>query len=522
MLALTPLLLVAAPCLAAPSDLFVDASADCAAADGSPSAPFCTVSAAVAAAAPGDTVRIRPGTYVGALAVAQDIRLIGEAGAGATVIHAGGPSALTVAPNTAVIVEGLSLTGSRTTCVVNSGALTLRRCAVRDNTVANGAFTAFTAGIDSSFATGALRLEGTTVENNRSTAPGPNPSGGGMVARGAEPLVIDGSIFRNNEGPGFSDLYTESPTRIESSTFTSDVAPSIALEAKQAAEWVNSTFAYPGGTIEATDAEIRACSFTVTLVAVASPLAGNGVTVSNSILAGTGESARGDFNSGGFNLVSEGQAATGFGPSDLVGTSAAPIDPELLPLADNGGPAPTLRPAPTSPALGAGSASTFEPVDQRGRQRVSGSVDVGAFQTASPTIGFSVPGCSANPNTGLRTARTLVSGSPAVADNNITLLAVDTAPNQFGIFIVSQDVGFAPVSGGLLCLGGNLGRLVGPGQIQNSGPGGAFSIPLDLGALPQGSVFVSAAPGETWRFQCWFRDTFPPANLGLATEVEFQ
>ncbi|MCP3917516.1 MAG: hypothetical protein GY711_18380 [bacterium] len=39
-----------------------------------------------------------------------------------------------------------------------------------------------------------------------------------------------------------------------------------------------------------------------------------------------------------------------------------------------------------------------------------------------------------------------------------------------------------------------------------STPAGEFHYGVDVEALPQGLVFQ---PGETWNFQCWFRDANP-------------
>ena len=86
--------------------------------------------------------------------------------------------------------------------------------------------------------------------------------------------------------------------------------------------------------------------------------------------------------------------------------------------------------------------------------------------------------------------------------------------------------GVGGASNGNLCVGGGMnqvGRFVGPGQILSSGPDGWFSLQLDLGAIPEGNVFVQVQPGETWYFQAWFRD---PVGLGSnftnGTEIRFQ
>ncbi|MEL6714062.1 MAG: hypothetical protein AAFP86_09825, partial [Planctomycetota bacterium] len=81
-------------------------------------------------------------------------------------------------------------------------------------------------------------------------------------------------------------------------------------------------------------------------------------------------------------------------------------------------------------------------------------------------------------------------------------------PNQFGIFIVSRTSGFTATAGGpgTLCLGGDIGRFNGAGQILASGATGAFGLSLDLNRIPQPSAFVAVLPGDTWRFQAWHRD----------------
>jgi hypothetical protein len=53
---------------------------------------------------------------------------------------------------------------------------------------------------------------------------------------------------------------------------------------------------------------------------------------------------------------------------------------------------------------------------------------------------------------------------------------------------------------------------------------GAVSIPVDLTRVPQPSSFVAVQPGETWRFQLWFRDVNPnvTSNFTNAVAVTFQ
>ena len=88
-------------------------------------------------------------------------------------------------------------------------------------------------------------------------------------------------------------------------------------------------------------------------------------TLTNSIIAGSGNSClvqTGSFSSGGHNIADDVSC-------NLTGIGDRPnTDPQLLPLADNGGFGPTHLPASTSPAIDAGSAAGLT-TDGRGLPR---------------------------------------------------------------------------------------------------------------------------------------------------------
>jgi len=128
--------------------------------------------------------------------------------------------------------------------------------------------------------------------------------------------------------------------------------------------------------------------------------------------------------------------------------------------------------------------------------------------------GLGVSYCGpAVPNTSFASAVITAAGSATASANNVTLTAASLPLNQFGFFLTSQTQGFVPNPGGIsvgnLCLGGTIGRYVGPGQIMNAGPGGSFSLVLNLTQTPAGPVFASITAGQTWNFQAWFRDVLP-------------
>lgn len=133
----------------------------------------------------------------------------------------------------------------------------------------------------------------------------------------------------------------------------------------------------------------------------------NTTNVTNSIIASnnvTGISigapeVRGTFTSNGYNLIGKSDGSTGFtngSNNDVVGSIAAPIDPLLGTLANNGGATQTMALLPASPAIDKGSAVAGITTDQRGFTRpvdLSGNVnaaggdgsDIGAFEVQAGT-----------------------------------------------------------------------------------------------------------------------------------------
>jgi hypothetical protein len=105
----------------------------------------------------------------------------------------------------------------------------------------------------------------------------------------------------------------------------------------------------------------------------------------NTIIAGNSGAAPdvwGGFISLGHNLIGVTNGGGGFpGPGDRFGSIASPLDPQVAPLADNGGSTLTLALPPSSPAIDAGTAIGVPTVDQRGVARPQGAgVDIGAFE----------------------------------------------------------------------------------------------------------------------------------------------
>lgn len=112
-------------------------------------------------------------------------------------------------------------------------------------------------------------------------------------------------------------------------------------------------------------------------------------------------------------------------------------------------------------------------------------------------------------NSSTFTGMIAATGSTAVADGDLTLKAQQLPLDEFGMFLAAPSSGFVQNPGGSdgnLCLGGGIGRFNGPGELFNTGDFPSTSLDLDLNAIPTPSGDVAVQPGETWHFQCWFRD----------------
>ncbi len=141
---------------------------------------------------------------------------------------------------------------------------------------------------------------------------------------------------------------------------------------------------------------------------------------------------------------------------------------------------------------------------------------------------ISTTGCLSNPaSTGVN-ATIAFQGSTSISANALQMTA-SLAPNQFGFFITSPTPGFVAnpgMSQGNLCLSGNIGRFIAPGQIQNSGPSGTITLSTstgvwDVAAIPSATGPYTPAVGSTTYFQLWFRDVaaIPTSNFTDGAQI---
>ncbi len=485
--ALLPLALLAGPS----TDLFVDQNAaDCGAANGSQALPFCTIMEAVAAAASGDSVRVAPGVYTENITLGSGVSLVSTQGAQATILDGGNAGVVVtkLLGSADTTLDGFTLTrgaGPQGGGVLSMGEFRIENCVVDSNVTTDGG----AAGIHHQF--GQLVLRNTTISNNSTLAP-PNE-------------IVAGGILLNNVASASIERITVSGNLTDSTALTPSGVTSFASDVVMDNSTIsgNDLFGFgffedpgpTGGFVHT--ATIRSSTLANNGSGGLLVIGGNGVTLTNTIVA----------QNGGFSETTIAGATVGW-ESNLIASSAG-----LGPLANNGGSTLTHLPGPMSPALNQADFGSTLLVDQRGVPRLAGFADIGAVERS---LGGGDANCTSAPNSTGSTGRLIMAGRPLLAANSAQLVALSLPQDSFGYFLASQ-MNSAPVqppgSAGFLCLGGQIGRFVGPGEVQSSGVEGRFILPLNLQMLPSPTGFVAAQAGMTWWFQAWHRDS----SGGVAT-----
>ncbi len=108
--------------------------------------------------------------------------------------------------------------------------------------------------------------------------------------------------------------------------------------------------------------------------------------------------------------------------------------------------------------------------------------------------------------------------------STVSLTASDMPANVFGHFIVSDQPGFVLNPGGSqghLCLQGAIGRYNAISEILWSGTEGSATLNIDSSTVPSPFGPTTVLSGQTWNFQCWFRDNGPNSNFTNAVGITF-
>lgn len=333
---------------------------------GPPAAGACTLRAAIQqanASFGAHTIIVPAGTYApgSALpALTNSMTIEGSAGARATVVSGPADASVLTINSSSVSVRGLTLTGGARGIYVQGGSsVTIDQVAVRENTQTSPA-NLFGGGLYLS-GTANVLLSRSLVANNSITSTGGASGAGVYVTSGgtltAVATTISGNIARSNTGSpgafgGGVNVGSGAQAVLRHVTVVGNSAPS------------GSAASYGGNLL-------NSGQMTVADSVVASGQATFGANCNGSVVAQ------------GRNIDSGTTCA--FGAGHLNST-----DPQLLPLADHGGPTDSRALSPTSPARDAALACPAGGLDQRGAAAPSGSAcDIGAVEL-SANLGVTV------------------------------------------------------------------------------------------------------------------------------------
>jgi len=549
------------------ADVFVNQAAPgCGTATGTAAKPFCTIAEAVNSAAPGDTIRIAPGSYLESLVLNQDVTLIGTGGDGATTLNAFGGSGVTIDTGVSVTIDGLTIRDGRGWAgggILVSGDLVLRNSTVTENHV--DSFYPQTTprsgggGIATGDSNASVTIRNCAVTNNSAGSAVGNETGGALLFT-ADQLTISGTTISGNTSQFTAGIVVVTNTVEISNTTISDNIGS-----------------YGGGAgINCASGTGLLSNLTITnnqTVFGAGGLSTIGVSMRNSIVADNYSfyPEQADIGSAptslGYNLIGVGNGGLANGVNgDQVGFIATPLAPLLGPLQDNGGRTETHALLAGSSALDAGDPVSFLPEDQRGLPRPSGTLaDIGAFEhfdtlpdlcngdggdqmgcTACPCMNDAAPGTIGGClNSAGSSARLIGSGSTSVSalpmSTNDLRFGLTGAPPKAFCILTSGD-GVAPLNpmnpcfslnsglnsafyDGLRCAvlntrrhGGRVVDLGGEIGFTNNGWGGEDN--------PQVGLTHTFAPGQTRYWQAIMRDDATLScmrglNTSQAVEVVF-
>ncbi|MBI3651274.1 MAG: HYR domain-containing protein [Acidobacteria bacterium] len=274
-----------------------------------------------------------------------------------------------------------------------SGTLNITNCVVR-NCVALVGGGIFNQGL------GTVNITNSAINNNATSG----SNGGGLFNNIGGTINVNGSTFYNNNtnvagsGAGiFNNDNSASHINLTNSTFSNNSSPF----------GVGGGFYSGHGAITVTN-----CTFTNNTAFNGGGIGKNFGTlqIKNSLIAQNNASSGADLNGAitslGYNLIGNNSSVTATFPAglpnannDYVGSSAAPLNAQLAPLADNGGATQTYALLGNSLAIDHGSAATGVTTDQRGFARPfndpgiapsagGNDSDIGAFelQTAAPPV----------------------------------------------------------------------------------------------------------------------------------------
>jgi CSLREA domain-containing protein len=368
--------------------------------------------------------------------------------------------------------------GGRGGAISSSGALDATRALVRSNSATTGGGLAVSADL--------ATLRDSEVSGNSATG-----DGGGV--RNERSLTLAGTTVAENSAANGGGIDSDFQLTLRNSTVSGNRAATTG-----GGIVIRGTLALTATTVTANEAGASAGGLF---------RSAGSATLRSTILAGnsapTGPDCLNGLSSNGGNLVQQSGGCT-FAPQpgDLAG-----VDPQLGPLADNGGPSRTHALAPTSPAVDVLGPALCEPQDQRGVSRPIAQTpetvlcDIGAFE-----LGFVVNSLADVPDENL--SFSACSTSARVCTLRAAIQQANSTPGKqsitfavSGIFALTANPvnpDFEPDGGGDLDIAQSQGLiLLGLGRTQTVIDGG--SDPLVGGVLEIASGADVTISGVTIR-----------------------
>ncbi|HOY68669.1 MAG TPA: protein kinase [Candidatus Ozemobacteraceae bacterium] len=147
---------------------------------------FATLAEAVAAAKPGQTIRVKPGTYRGSTHIDGKITIQGDGSRGSIILESGSGPVLTISGNALIAGLTIRFTGSSQTDAVRitGGSPTVRDCTVTSTAAAAAPAWSACIAVDG----GSPTITGNTLSGSR---------GMGFLARGGSPRVSGNTLAGN-------------------------------------------------------------------------------------------------------------------------------------------------------------------------------------------------------------------------------------------------------------------------------------------------------------------------------------
>lgn len=359
----------------------LNADGDCSLREAVQSANLNTAVDACAAGSGDDVITLAAGTYVLALAGADDANASGDLDIAPTIsaerltIQGAGAAASRIDGNdldrvihVVTLLGGLRLvdltvqnghvTDAGGGGVLNWGDLQLENVVISGNTISGTSSDAIGGGLCNGCVTGSgqATLIATTIKNNAAQR------GGGIFSN--RPLTITASSVITNTALAGGGITNYGALIMLNSTLSGNAASSNA-----------GAIAHSAGSMSIRNSTISHNTSPSVGGIVGS--AGNG-ELSNTIVAdNTNNNCAGNLTSQGHNLSDDASCAAFFSaPGDQNSTAA-----RLGPLTGNGGPTLTRALLPGSPAINAGSNTGCPAADQRGIARPNGATcDIGAYE----------------------------------------------------------------------------------------------------------------------------------------------